>query len=415
MGSFRSEEILEKLQKGESLERSDLRDLTLDHSSLEGANLQRADLDGVNLEGSTLKKANLSCSNLREAYLAGANLEAANLEKANLEDANLEDANLQFADLSYANLEGATLEGANLKGARLHYAQLESANLGGALLEGAELAHADLSGSYLGAAKLIRANLRHARMEGANLEEADLSYASLTKAILHHACGEGANFTGALLGGAAWSNAVLARANLTMADLRHCDLLNAKMAGAILTGAKVFGIEAVPDQLGEVLAEWVDFSAEGTGQVKINGADLAEYYQRAKSGSLGISGGFSAQPKRFFGRGDLLRNATLEFSEDSEVEIESYFEKCTIALGPRAKLIIGFHGVLAGCQIVGTGEIVVLGSFHETGLSPGIVGPSRLVVGKTGTLVTAVQQPSTLTEFGFEHGCLLSLKILKAP
>jgi len=198
-----------------------------------------------------------------------------------------------------------------------------------------------------------------------------------------------------------------------MADLRHCDLLNAKMAGATLTGAKLFGIEAVPDQLGEVLAEWVDFSAEGTGQVKIDGADLADY-QRAKNGSLGISGGFSTQPKRFFGRGDLLRNATLEFSENSEVEIESHFEKCTIALGPRARLTIGFHGVLTGCQIVGTGEIVVLGSFHENGLFPGIVGPSRLVVGKTGTLVTAVQQSSTLTEFGFEHGCLLSLKILKA-
>jgi uncharacterized protein YjbI with pentapeptide repeats len=414
MVSSLRKEILEKVQRAETLERTDLRDLTLDHSNLEGENLQRADLEGVNLEGSNLKQANLSWANLREAYLVGANFEAANLRNANLEDANLDDANLQFADLSYANLEGATLDGANLKGARLLYARFKSANLGGALLQRANLAHADLSECYLGDAQLVEANLQHARLEGASLEEADLSNADLTKAVLAHVCGEDVNFTGALLEGAVFLKATLSRANLTMADLRYCDLSDAKLTGAILTAAKLFGIEVVPNRLADVVAEWADFSAEGNGHVEVSGADLAEYYQRMTDGFNGISGTLLNQPKRFFGKGDVLRHATLEFSEKSEVEIQSYLEKCTIALAAGTKLTVGSNAVLMGCQIIGCGEIVVHGAFYENGFFPGMVGPSRLVVGKTGTLMTAVEQPPTLTEFGFEHGCQLSLKILKA-
>jgi hypothetical protein len=69
---------------------------------------------------------------------------------------------------------------------------------------------------------------------------------------------------------------------------------------------------------------------------------------------------------------------------------------------------------LEGCQIVGSGDIVIEGEFIEGPSSPGIVGPRRLHVGQTGTVVAAVQQASTPTEFGFEHGCSLSLKIRKA-
>ncbi|HEU0004705.1 MAG TPA: hypothetical protein VFS12_01825, partial [Terriglobia bacterium] len=109
-----------------------------------------------------------------------------------------------------------------------------------------------------------------------------------------------------------------------------------------------------------------------------------------------------------------LRGATLEFSENCQVEIESYLENCTIYLGQGSTLTVGSNGVLEGCQIVGSGDIVIAGEFIEDGVSPGIVGPRRLHVGQTGTVVAAVQQASTLTEFGFEHGCSLSLRIRKS-
>ena len=413
MARYSKEQVLEKVRNGESLERVDLKDLDLDRGLFENANLERADLEGVVLEAGLLRNVNLTCANLREAYLVSADLREANLQKADLEGANLDGANLSFADLRYANLEGATLEGANLDGARLSYAQLGLANLGGASLERAQLAHADLSECYLGGVKLLEANLEHAMLVNANLEEADLTGARLVGAILHQACGEGANFSGSDLQGATLRDASLARANLSMADLRQCDLRGTRLTKAIFTGTKVFEIEVTSDQLAEVLADWVDFSAEGNGQVEIKGTDLVECYKRVKKGLAATSAAFSDQPKRFFGEGDSLRNATLEFNERSQIEIESSLEKCTITLGTGTTLTIGPKGVLTGCQIIG-GEIVVHGQFYETAVSPGIRDPGRLIVGKTGVVSAVVQQPLSLTQFSFEHGCSLNLKILKA-
>jgi hypothetical protein len=119
------------------------------------------------------------------------------------------------------------------------------------------------------------------------------------------------------------------------------------------------------------------------------------------------------QSKRFFGPGDVLRNAALEFGEKSVVEIESRFENCSIGLAAGAVLKLGEHGVLQGCQVVGFGEIVIYGEFRENGKSPGFIGPKRLTVGKHGVVSGSLQQPPELTEFFFEQGCRLRLKIQK--
>ena len=343
---------------------------------LKNANLRRADLGGVNLEESNLKNANLSNANLRDAFLVQADLEGANLQKADLEGANLNGANLQNADLSRANLEGASLEGANLSNARLNFAQLELANLGGAILENVQLANADLSGAYLGGANFLRANLKHALLKKANLEEADLSEA----------------------------------------DLRESNLKGANLAGTTMTGAKIYGFEVDVDQLSMIIAEWVDFSELADGETRSPGASVVEQYEQMRSG-VGSAGGSAAsssgQAKRFFGQGDVLRNATLEFGEKSQVEIESRFENCSIALGAGAVLTLGKHGILKGCQVVGFGEIVIQGEFKESGKDPGIVGPKRLIVRKDGVVSCSVQQPPELTEFSFERGCRLRMKIHK--
>jgi uncharacterized protein YjbI with pentapeptide repeats len=374
MADYSRDEVLDKSSKGESLERADLRDVMLNQAQLENANLRRADLEGVNFEESNLRNANLANANLRDAYLVHADLEGANLQKADLEGANLESANLQNADLSRANLEGASLEKANLSGARLNFAQLELANLGGAIMEGVQLANADLREAYLGGARLCNADLRNAQMEKANLEEADLADA----------------------------------------DLRDANLHLANLAGAIMTGAKLFGIEADVDQLANIVAEWVDFSSMANGDMRCPGASLASGYLQMKNGGAREALAAPSDPaKRFFGHGDVLRNATLEFGEKSQVEIESRFENCDISLGPGAVLTLGRQGVLQGCQVVGFGEIVINGEFKENGKGPGIVGPKRLIVGKEGVFSGSVQQPPEQTEFGFERGCQLKLRILR--
>ena len=414
MVNFSADTILEKIKDGQSLERADLRDLVLSHVTLENVRLCRSDLEGTNFEGANLSQADLSCANLREAYMAGADLEKANLQNANLDGANLDGANLQFADLRHANLRGATLERANLKGARLSYAQIEFANLGRALLTETQLDNANLCQSYLGGANLTKANLRHCKMDEANLEEANLNGADLLEAVLTGACCEGVDFTDACLRGAVLENASLANSTMKGADLRNSRLLNVNFKRATLTAAKLFGIEVASEELAGILADWVDFSVEGDGQLKIAGSELVNYYLRLKAGLNEIAISDSVQPKRFFGQGDVLRSATLEFMENSRVEIESYMENCTIHLGHGSTLTVGPHGVLAGCQIIGSGNIIISGKFHENGASPGIVSPRRLQVRKTGTVVTAVQQASPYTEFGFEHGCSLSLKIRKS-
>jgi hypothetical protein len=155
------------------------------------------------------------------------------------------------------------------------------------------------------------------------------------------------------------------------------------------TGAPIQGLRA----------EWVDTSAEGTGTKKVTGADVAA-----------LLSGQAATQKRYFGRGDVLRNAHLEFDSGASVEIESLFEQCTIALGNDAELVIGRSGVLSGCQIRGAGKITIHGKFVERD-APGIHGPTQLVVSSCGSLIGAVEQAAEMTRFGFEPGCMLRMKI----
>ena len=91
--------------------------------------------------------------------------------------------------------------------------------------------------------------------------------------------------------------------------------------------------------------------------------------------------------------------------------MESRFENCEIKLKTGARLVIGPHGALEGCRIQGAGEIVVEGRVDENGKSRSIVGPKRLIVGKAGAVIGAIKQANEQTEFGFERGCRLRLRI----
>jgi hypothetical protein len=156
----------------------------------------------------------------------------------------------------------------------------------------------------------------------------------------------------------------------------------------------------------------VDDSRDADGSRRVTGA-----------AALGILSGKGPAPSvpppprgqavRYFGQGDVLRNATLEFGEGIKVQIDSRFEQCSIALGRGAELTVGKAGVLAHCRIEGSGNITLHGRFFERE-SPGIIGPSQLVVTSEGELVGQVEQAPHLTRFGFEPGCRLRMKILKS-
>ena len=97
----------------------------------------------------------------------------------------------------------------------------------------------------------------------------------------------------------------------------------------------------------------------------------------APSQAAGASG-----ERRFFGAGDVMRNAELEFDDGAHVEIQSRFERCNIRLGKNVELVVGEHGALEDCTIMG-GRLRVIGKFLER-RSPGLVGPSQLFVSERG-------------------------------
>jgi uncharacterized protein YjbI with pentapeptide repeats len=345
----------------------------------------------------------LAGASLREAFLAGANLADAVLTKVDLDGANLAGADLTNADLTRANLSGANLEGAKLRGAKLRYAQLDSCKLGDADLEGANFSHADLVEAYLGGARARRANFSRAVLQRADLHEAELSSANFEGAML-----EGANLSNvraerSLFSEADLTRAKLVRANFSEADLRRVVLKEATLEGSTLTGARVHGAELRPEQLQDVIAESLDMSVAGDGSQPMSLQDYARGGGAPKQEGSG--------DRRYFGAGDVMRNAELEFKDNAHVEIQSRFEHCNIQLGKDAELVVGEHGTLEDCTIVG-GRLRVIGKFLER-RSPGLIGPSQLFVSESGAVSATVKQSGEATHFAFERGCRLRVHIMR--
>ncbi len=311
-----------------------------------GEPVARADLREIDLSHAMLERADLRRSDLEGANLEGARLSQAQMRNVSLREAYLVAADLREANLENADLEGARLEGADLRGANLSRASLEGANLTGARLGGAELSYAQLESAVMGGADLTNAILVHAELSHAYLGAARLNGAKLT-------------------------NADLTRANLEEADLRQADLTGADFTGANLTGVKT---------------------------------------SNGLPGAAKPTNGATATNARYFGRGDVLKGATLRLEAGARVEVESLFEQCTIELGEGTELVVGSGGVLSDCTVVGHGSIMIAGKFYER-KSPGIVGPTQLVVSTGGCLVAEVEQAVEATRFAFEPGSNLRVKI----
>ncbi len=274
---------------------------------------------------------------------------------------------------------------------------------------GVDLVNADLGDAYVGGCNLVGANLKNANLAKANLEKSDLTESNLKSARLSEAYCDEANFSRAKLERANLDAATLSRVNFDAADLRGSTMIDAVLDDARMTGAQLAGANVEPGQLEKVFAEWVDFST-ATRRSRVDGLDIVDYLTRLRSGQSE-----ALQPvgrsTRYFGKGDVLSNATLMFGEGSVVDIESRFENCKIELNQGAHLTIGRHGVMNGCKIAGPGEIVVEGEFSVDETSPSIIGPTRLSVGAAGALSAIVKQASGETGFAFESGCYLRLKI----
>jgi hypothetical protein len=121
--------------------------------------------------------------------------------------------------------------------------------------------------------------------------------------------------------------------------------------GAVLTGAKVAGVISAAASF-SIRAYWLDASADGDGSHRVPAAEVTALL--GKAGPIEPSDGVTN--RRHFGRGDVLRNATLEFAAGAFVEIASLFEQCSISLGKGTELVVGRAGVLSDLSDQGRGK-----------------------------------------------------------
>jgi len=308
------------------------------------------------------------------------------LRGAGLAGIDLCGANLEGVDFGRADFEGAKLDDVNLAGAVLTSANLRGAMLRRANLEGAKLSRADLDGADLSDARLSRANFERASLQEAKLERASLVGAGLIRAD--------------------FSDAVLSAADLSHADARQAVFDTAVLNGVRLDAAKLAGASFAGARISTPRLEWIDVSTEGDASLRLQGEDAIAF--------LGGRRDSSAPKVRYFGKGDVLRDARLVFDGGSVIHIDSRFENCMITLGEGAELTIGKTGILSGCEIVGGGRITVHGRFFERA-SPGISGARSVTVSSSGGIVGGLQQAPEATVFAFEPGCRLRVKILKPP
>jgi hypothetical protein len=291
------------------------------------------------------------------------------------------------------------------QGVRLRYAQLDGAVLGQAKLTGANLSNADLEDADLSGAVLRSANLSRATLRGADMTQAQLEQANMSRVVA----------VGTILVKAMMNEAVLREADLTGARLKSCDLSGADLRRAvlvdgelddlILTGAKIHGLDTGSTFPDSIVAEWADAGARGDGTRLLD-------IRQIRAMLAGVVEGAQTRQRRYFGHGDVLRNAQLDFREGATVHVESEFENCAIVLSSDAELVLGEKGKMNDCTIQG-GRLTLHGRFTE-GSKTGLVEPRRLVVSSTAVVQTTVKQPDSATEFAFERGCRLRLNIERA-
>src|SRR4029453_11457432 len=115
----------------------------------------------------------------------------------------------------------------------------------------------------------------------------------------------------------------------------------AVLDGATATGAKIHGMVPTGRAATDIKAQFLDNTPDGSGGTAVPEAEAPDW--------LTLGGGPGRRPggqRRYFGRGDVLRDATLELSDGVRVEIDSLFQNCEVRLRPGTELVVGPSGVL---------------------------------------------------------------------
>lgn len=281
-GEISLDQLMERIQRKESLEEAELSNL-----DLTGVDLSHMNLRGAVLERVLLRKANLAHADLSGATLVGLDIQDADCRWADFTEADLADSLLIRSDFSEAVMRDADLMRADVRKACLEKVVAEGADFAEADLSCATFREADLTGADLSFCRLHHTDFSNANLTDASLEsawgrniQADAARVDMIKAagvnfsdgnFINIAGREtvweggeffGCNFSKARLAGAEFSSAYLGWSKFHATDLTdavfdeaslvHADFFRTKFLNASIQKADLTNTNFTESNLYEV-------------------------------------------------------------------------------------------------------------------------------------------------------------------
>ena len=259
MATITPEELLQKIEKGESLKGMDLSKIKLKGCTISNADFEEADLEKANFSGCTLKEVNFKNANLKktrwdkatvsDSNFSGSNMEGSQckkalfqhvqmekttLKRAWLEKATIQDSLLNQCDLSESQASGAVFKKTSMAKAILNRAEMEKVCLEEITLDEANLTEALLSESKLQSVTLAKASLERTDLEMSELKNVDFSAANLVRANLSLCLLENVGFQ---------------QSDMTKASLTYCEAKEIKLENAVLVKTNFRGAKGLDEEL----------------------------------------------------------------------------------------------------------------------------------------------------------------------
>jgi uncharacterized protein YjbI with pentapeptide repeats len=269
------EEVIDRHEKGESLEGAILSGLDLSKLDLHGINLSKAQCQKTKFCKSNLDEAIFIQTLAQEADFCGASLKNIKSEKGIFRKALFKEANLVAADIDSTILQEADLTKANCAGAKFNMAILQKARLNETSLAGADVNMSVFSDADASDADFGRVRLSKCLFQRTILDRADFSGAVLGSTMFNGAKGEKVKFAGADMSKARMGgNAMFAGA-----DFRNIKMVQGCFRDSDLSGTSFQGSEIESSMIENCDLHGADFyrvSAKKTRFSKSNleGADM---------------------------------------------------------------------------------------------------------------------------------------------
>ncbi|MFH1488434.1 MAG: DUF2169 domain-containing protein [Pseudomonadota bacterium] len=233
------EEVIERYEKGESLEGAILSGLDLSHLNLQGIDLTMAQCHETKFCESNLDGANLSQVLAQEADFTKASLKNIKSEKGIFSKAIFKEASLNGSDLHMAVLQEADLTRADCSGSKFHMTVLKKAKLNGTNFSEVRANMCVFSSADASDANFAGAHLTKCLFQKTRLDRADFSNAVIHSTMFQEAKGEEVKFTGADMTKARMGG----KASFPKADFRNIKMAQGCFRDSDLSGALFQGSE----------------------------------------------------------------------------------------------------------------------------------------------------------------------------